>query len=260
MGALQPLLGSNNFQAGARSRALSHASVSYSDTWSTYNNQAGMAGITDISAGFYYESKFNIDKLTFQACSVILPTGYGSFGLSIYQFGRSTYKENKLALAYAKKLSNKFQAGIQMDYFSHLLPENDKPAEIATFEAGLIFKVTNKLFLATHIFNPVSKGYNYPAGKITMPTVLRTGGHYIFDESLLVAFEAEKDEEHPLKIMAGLEYMPVESLAFRIGFSEKPFKYTAGFGFRLSKFTADLGFGYHGNLGITPSISVQVSL
>jgi hypothetical protein len=46
----------------------------------------------------------------------------------------------------------------------------------------------------------------------------------------------------------------------RFGVSGKPVTYTAGIGFQTRKIVTDIGFSYHGNLGITPSFSIQFNL
>lgn len=75
-----------NHPAGARALGLSNAFVSFTDTWSTFHNHAGLAGLTVISAGVFYESQFQIDELSLVAGSLILPASAGNFGISFFQF------------------------------------------------------------------------------------------------------------------------------------------------------------------------------
>ena len=249
-----------NYPAGARSRALSTAFVSISDIWSTFHNQAGIAGMDNISAGFYYESRFMVDELSFAAGTIILPTKSGNFGFAFFQFGKDSFKENKFGLSYALALSKKISAGIQLDYLSHRFPENERSKGIATFETGLIYSPNKKLFLGAHIFNPILSGIETPEGKQKVPAVFRFGGHYQFDEMVLFIVEFQKDSEHPASVKSGIEFSPVNNLALRFGVSGKPFSYTAGIGYKFGKITTDIAFGYHGNLGITPAVSVQFEL
>jgi hypothetical protein len=249
-----------NHPAGARSLGLSHASVSFADVWGTFHNQAGIAGLKGISAGFFYESRFGVDLLSLSAGAVVLPVGEGAFGLSFFQFGSGVFKENKYALAYARQFSEKWSAGIQLDYLTQNFPENARGKGFPTFEGGILFQPSEKLHLGAHVFNPVKGGIEAPAGKVEMPVIFRAGGHYRFSEMVLVAFEAEKDNQNPALLKSGIEFLPVENLALRVGVSGKPFKYTAGVGYKTGKISADLGFSYHGNLGITPSISAQIHL
>ena len=249
-----------NHPAGARALGLSNAFVSLTDTWSTFHNQAGIAGLTNVSAGVYYESKFQIDELSLVAGSLVLPAGAGNFGFSFSQFGKGTFKENKFGLAFAKQLGDKISAGIQLDYLAQTFPENERSKGFATFEGGIIFRPAEHLFLGGHVFNPILGGIDSPAGKIKMPAVFRLGGHYRFDESVLISFEAEKDTENPAVLKSGIEYLPVKNLALRAGVSGQPVHFTAGMGYNIGNLSADIGFSYHGNLGVTPSVSVQFKL
>lgn len=249
-----------NYPAGARSRALSNAFISVTDAWSTFHNQAGIAGLENISAGFYYESRFMIDELSLAAETLILPTKSGNFGIGFSQFGKGSFKENKFGLSYALALSEKLSAGIQLDYFSQRFPENDRSKGTATFETGFIYSPNKKLFLGAHVFNPISAGIDTPEGKQKMPAVIRFGGHYQFDEMVMLIAEIQKDTENPLSVKSGIEFSPVRNLALRFGVSGKPFSYTAGIGYKFGKINTDIGFGYHGNLGITPAVSIQFEL
>ena len=249
-----------NHPVGARSVALSHAFITLSDTWSTFHNQASISGINSFSAGVFYESKFMVDELSLAAGSLILPVPAGTFGFSFYQFGEGNFKEHKVGLAFAKQLSEKFSAAIQLDYFSQRLPENSRAFGFATFEAGVIYTPDKKLFLGAHVFNPILNGIETNEGKQKSPTVFRFGGHYQFDKMILVTVEAQKDLENPFILKTGIEFSPLQNLALRFGVSGKPVNYTAGIGYSFGKITTDIGFSYHGNLGVTPSVSIQIRL
>ena len=135
--------------------------------------------------------------------------------------------------------------------------ENEKATGFATFEAGVIFNATDNLIFGTHIFNPINGGFKTAEGVQKMPFIFRLGGHYEFYENVLLILETEKTATNPLAIKSGLEFSPVDFLALRVGVSGKPVSYTAGIGFKTGKITTDIAFGYHGNLGITPSFSIQ---
>ena len=249
-----------NYTAGARSLALSNAFVSVSDTWSTFHNQAGLAEIDKFSAGVFYESRFMVDELSHVAGTLAIPVKSGTFGFSFSQFGKGTYKEHKLGLAFAKKLTQKLNAAVQLDYFSNRLPENENAIGFATFEAGIIYAATKELFLGAHVFNPIQKGFETPEGNQEIPAALRFGGHYQFPKMVLLIFEVEKNTENPFLFKSGLEFSPVKNLALRFGVSGKPVSYTAGIGYKTGKISTDIGFSYHGNLGLTPSVSIQINL
>uniref|UniRef100_UPI0032171D67 hypothetical protein n=1 Tax=uncultured Draconibacterium sp. TaxID=1573823 RepID=UPI0032171D67 len=250
----------DNYPVGARSIGLSNAFVSISDTWSTFHNQATLASLQNFSAGVFYESRFMIDELSLAGGSLVFPNTAGTLGVSFYQFGKGTFKEQKAGFSFSKQLSEKINAGIQLDYFSQHYPENEKSAGFATFECGLTYSATNQLTLGVHAFNPVKNGFELPEGKQKMPAIYRLGGHYQFSELVLICAEAQKTTGYKTVIKTGLEFSPVKNMALRFGVSGQPVKYSAGFGYSFGKITTDIAFSYHGNLGLSPSISVQFQL
>ena len=253
-------ISAENYPAGARALALSNAFVSISDTWNTFHNQAGLANLENFSAGIYYESRFMVEELSFAATSLVLPVKAGTFGFSFSQFGKETFKEHKAGLAFSKRLTKRLDAAVQLDYISARFPENEKANGFATFEAGVLYLVKDNLIFGAHLFNPILNGFHLPEGVQKMPAVFRIGGHYQFPKMVLLILETEKNGENSFILKSGIEFSPVKNLALRFGVSGKPINYTAGMGFQMGKVTTDIGFSYHGNLGLTPSVSIQINL
>ncbi len=250
-----PALG--NYSVGARSVALSNAFVSVSDSWSTFHNQATLAGIKNFSAGVFYESRFLVDELSLAAATATLPLLNGNVGLSFYQFGSGTYNETKFGFAYARQLSERWNAAVQMDYFMNRWPENEKAFGFATFEAGIVYRLNNEVVLGAHVFNPVKNGITTYYGKEKMPLIARIGGHYEFADRVLISAEYAYNNDQTGQVRTGLEFYPLQNLALRMGVSGRPLKYSAGLGYTIGGFTTDIAFSYHGNLGFSPSVSLQ---
>ncbi len=249
-----------NPKAGARSVALSHASISISDIWGTFHNQAGLTSIKTISTGIFYESRFQLKDLSLMAITTVLPTKTGVFGISFSQIGTGTFKENKAGLAFAKKLSPKISAGIQFNYFSSILPENKATKSFFTFEGGLILHPTSTIHLGAHVFNPLEQGITTLSGKIKTPAIYRIGGNYHISNIFLISAECETNTINPLVIRVGSEFSVIEKLVFRIGVTENPFNYSAGVGYKTGNLTTDFGFSYFRNLGLSPSVSIYYTI
>ncbi|WP_297087044.1 hypothetical protein [uncultured Draconibacterium sp.] len=254
---LPAIASSQNYLAGARFIALSNACVSVSDTWSTFHNQATLTQQKSVTTGLFYESKYGINEFALAATSVVLPTKTGNFGLGFYQFGKGSFKNQKIGLAYAKQLSKTISAAVQFDYFLERLPENPDAFSFFTFELGAIYKVNHQVTLGVHSFNPVKNGFSYPEGKKNLPSVYRLGAHYVFEEHILLSLETQKETNNDFAVRSGLEFMPLSNLAIRFGISGRPLQYTAGFGYQLKNISTDIAFSYHGNLGFTPSVALQ---
>ncbi len=248
---------SENYIAGARPLALSNAFVSISDPWSTFHNQATLANLENFSAGIFYESKFMVEELSLAAGTINLPVVRGTLGLSFYQLGKGSFKESKIGMAYARQLSERLSAALQIDYFFNRFPENDKAFHFPTFELGLAYQTTDELTLGIHLFNPVKNGFKTYYGNEEMPLILRVGGHYEFSDRVLLCAEVQKNSDAAAVVKTGLEFFPLENLALRIGVSGRPVQYTAGIGYRFGKIVTDIAFSYHGNLGFTPAVSLH---
>src|SRR4051812_4058526 len=99
------LSAATNYPVGARSSAVANASVTYSDLWAAFNNQAGLAQLKNMSAGVYYENKFLLSDLSLRSFAFAVPVKKtGVFALSASVFGFSLYSEQKASIAYAKQL------------------------------------------------------------------------------------------------------------------------------------------------------------
>ncbi|WP_340113585.1 hypothetical protein [Maribellus mangrovi] len=249
-----------NYPAGARATALSNAIVSVSDVWSTFHNQATLANIENFSAGIFYESRYLVDELSLAAGTISLPALSGTLGLSFYQFGYGTYKESKVGFGYSKQLSKRMSAALQLDYFLYRFPENDGAKGFPTFEAGVSYQATDQLTLALHIFNPVHNGIKTRYGKQKLPVIFRLGGHYQFSDRSLIALEVEKNNDQNAMLKTGIEFYLVDNLALRFGVSGRPVQFSSGLGYSFGRITTDIAFSYHGNLGLTPSVSVNFKL
>ncbi len=253
-------LAGKNYLVGARAVALSHAVVSLSDVWSAFHNQAGLADLTNVSSALFFESRFGIRELTLKAGAVVIPGKSGTFGISFYQFGMHEFSTYKAGAAFAKKLDNRWRASLQLDYLMQSLPESGRVKGAATFEAGILYQPDSEIALGIHLYNPVKANIPAPSGPINIPVIFRGGIHYRFENWLLAALEVTREDRLPVVVRTGIELLPSSPLALRLGVSGSPLNYTTGFGYQKNRIAADLGFSYHGNLGLTPSLSVQITL
>src|SRR5580765_6641263 len=97
--------GGDPLSVGARSGAMGNSSVTLSDAFSVFNNQAGMAFLKGFSAGLFSKREFSVSELTYSAGGVTLPTKSGVFGLNASYYGFESYNEKKAGLAYARLFS-----------------------------------------------------------------------------------------------------------------------------------------------------------
>ena len=239
---------------GARSSGMANAGVMLPDFSSVFHNQAGLAFLESVSIAFHHRSGF-VKETDRQALAVFVPTSTGTLASSFSYYGYSHYHETKVGLAYGRYLARNLAAGVQIDYFNTRIAGIYGKADILTFEAGLMYKMMDHLYIGTHVFNPVRMGIGEVEEKI--PTVFRLGVGYHFTENVLLCLEAEKDLEKEMVPRIGIEYQPVGSFFIRSGMSANPVMNFFGLGYAWKSFHADVAFSYHQILGYLPDFSFR---
>jgi len=252
--------GNENFPVGSRSAGMGNASVANPDFWSIHHNQAGLAYISSISAGVYFENRFLISSMGIKSLGVVFPTNSGVLGLSFNNYGYSLYNEQKIGLSFAKMLHEKFAMGVQLDYLSNTIQEYGSKS-VVTFEVGVMASLTKQLILGAHIYNPINaKLSSTDLYDERVPSILRVGVGYTFSEKVLFSIETEKDIYFKSVFKAGVEYHVIDILYLRTGIATNPTLNTFGFGIDYNGLKFDVASGWHQILGITPQFSLIYEL
>ncbi len=241
--------------AGAKSMSMGNASTTFNDVWAYHNNPGALADVDKFSVGLSYENRFLLKQLQSQALAVAIPlkTGVLSFGGSFY--GYSLFRSTKVGLGYSMKLSDKFFAGVQLNY-QNLNIQNYGAKNALTAELGVYAKITEKWLLGVSVYNlGRAKLSDYQDDRFS--TVLRLGSSYHFSDKLLISGEFEKDLDNPLRFKAGLEYEIVDHFFVRGGFLSSPTELTFGFGYNLKQIRLNIGSAYESVVGWSPHFSIS---
>jgi len=253
----QNALAADNYPVGARSAGVANASVTYSDVWAAYHNQAGLALLKNISLGTYFENRFLVSQLGLRSFAAAVPVNkIGAFALSGTFFGYTVYSEKKAGLAFAKKLGEKISAGVQLDYMNTFFNDEFYGSRSSfAVEGGILAEPIKNLRIGVHVFNP-SKAKIAEYGDERIPVIMRFGASYKFSEKVLVSSEVEKDIDYKNVFKAGVEYHPIDVLYIRGGISSNPSLSCFGFGLKLKQFLIDVSTQYHEVLGFSPQVSL----
>lgn len=247
--------GNENYLVGAGPAGMANSYVMYSGIWSTYHNQAGLANLNHVTAGFYFENRYGISELGVQSFAISAPYKNGNFGFSLSRFGYSEYNENKFGIAYAHSFGEKISAGIQFDYFFLHLPDDYGTRGAFVIEGGILAEPIEKLSLGVHIFNPTrTKIADYQDERI--PTIMRAGMGYAFSEELNFSIETEKSLEEDVRFKTGIEYMVISDLYLRAGIATNPNQNYFGIGYKLKRLTANMTFSTNPVLPMSSHFSI----
>ncbi len=249
----------DNFAAGARAAAMGNASIALSNVFSTTNNQAGLAYMTNYSFGVYGDRKFvNASINNFNGALVIpVSAKVGTFGLSANYYGYKYYNETKIGLAYARKFGEKFSMGLQFDFLRMTILENGN-RNFFTFEVGFQYKPWKVLTIGAHLYNPVPYKLDKVFGE-RLPTVIKFGLGYEPSPKVLLAAEYEQDIHYKPQFKGGIEYRPIKYLHIRAGAQTTPFSASFGLGVNVKGLNIDLASSYHPVLGFTPQAAIIYS-
>jgi len=240
-------------QIGARPAAMGYTYATEADTWSLYNNPAGLGYLNELSATFAYEHKFALSGLGIMGAGVVTKLPLGSLGVSAFKFGDDLYNEQTISASYANKFGIA-SLGIKLNYLQYNI-EGFGSRGVATIDFGGIASITDKLVFGAFIRN-INQAQVSELQDERAPTLLNAGVSYRPSERIHLNVEAEKDLDYDASLRAGIEYMLFERIAIRAGISTQPFTNYAGLGFKAGALELgyamtkerSLGFNHQGSI------------
>jgi hypothetical protein len=249
--------GQELFWTGSRSQSLAGASVSLSDCWSVFGNQAGLAGIEKTVIAGSFQNRFLVNELSTQTGLLVIPVQSSAFAFSFLQFGKNPFRQEKFGLSYARSISPQLKFGVQFNYYRIFLPEDNRSAGTTGLELGFQYLLSNRLVLGLHLLNPYTTSIQTLSGSYKYPSAINLGTAYKLSDSFNLMAELENDFSKHLILRTAMEYIILEKLFLRMGISGKPYQLSGGIGFQVKKLSIDLATSYNQYLGNSPSVSFQ---
>jgi hypothetical protein len=238
--------------AGAGEAGKGFVCITKDGFWSSFHNQAILAGNNSFSFGFNYENRFNISELGTRSVGMIIPGGKACIAVIYSHFGYTDFKRDMSGLACGMKLTNKIAAGLQVDYFAERTVGEYSDIQSVTCEMGLLVTPSENIVIGLHLFNPVPNSLR----KSFLPTSLRIGAGTNLNKLLFTGIEAEMRSGSNLLFRTGFEYEAAKKLWLRGGFCTENNAFSFGLGFLLKIVQTDISFVTHEKLGVTSSVSL----
>ena len=180
-------------------------------------------------------------------------------GVDISSFGYDKYRESMFRLSVGKQLSEKWRAGVSIQY-RMLQTElfEEVPKELSA-DVGLLFTPVDKLFIGLLIMNfPSVSLHSEDTRTEYFPGYsVQIGFQYEVINSLLIAGTAESNKDKTIAGSAGMEYVPFDRFRIRAGIGLSPLLPTMGVGYSFSRFTVDAAAVYHPVLGISTGLGLK---
>lgn len=253
---LSAQLSFNQFH-GAKSLATGNIYTVQNGIQSLYGNPAQLLSVEQWAANLNVQNQYEIPEITaFQLSTAHHSKKLGALGICLFQMGTGSFRDQQFGLVYAKTISGKVSLGIKLNWL-HTTMEGYSSIDKITVEIGSVYRLSDRIEMALHIFNPALQ--NYAAGR-ALPVCMSLGLKYVLNDQLILMSEIEKDIYHPSRIKVGIKYKLMHNFTIALGMysSEKSANLTAGIGYYLSdKLDLDLSFCYHQWLGLSSSLGMD---
>ncbi|WP_291399457.1 hypothetical protein [Daejeonella sp.] len=238
---------------GPRSLAMGSSGTALQDVWSLQHNPAGIAHLKRPIFALAYQRHFSDQELSTQKAVFAIPFDKNVIGLSFQRYGFNEYLEQVTSIAYAKNFSGALALSIAVKH--HQLSVAKYGSErLISVDAGMQYRVNDKLWIASHLSNPAKASFNDLVGT-NLPVGLSFGFSYVFSDKVLVISDVQKVLNAGIDTKVGMEYKLINWFALRGGLSANPFKQYGGFGINYQRFALDVAISSHLQLGYSPNLA-----
>jgi hypothetical protein len=241
-----------HYSPGTLYTGLGAYSHQFTQSFSFLANQASLGNLSRTSAGFYAEQKYGLKALSTYMATAAIPVNRGGIGVAMQYSGFSDFNESQVGIAYGKNLG-RVSIGIQCNYnMMHIAGYGNDGA--VGFEIGSQWQISPTLVTGMHIVNPVGGRFRNHSNE-KLAAVYQFGAGYEVSKQLFMSAELTKEEDRPVNVQAGLQYMAVPDRLFvRTGITTATTSPYIGMGWQWKNCRADVSVRYHPQLGLTPGL------
>jgi hypothetical protein len=230
------------------------------NTWSLLYNPAGLAGVEQTTFGIFYQNYYRIDALGAGAIDCIIPSSWGSFGLSLFSSGYPGLHEDRFNFSYGRKLGTRLRAGIGIHGYRLNQPAGytDLFAVVPSIGAEII--PVKNLTAGISVFNPAGQSYRPPGYSKLKRTWIASAGYH-FGEEVFMMLEIQKTSGEKPNYYGIAEFKFEKSIFLRFAMSHSYVTcYSLGFGCMLKRYTFVIEATRHPVLGYSPAINLMLAL
>jgi len=249
--SLQAFSQSLRYPQAAPFTGLGAYSYHFIDVFSGMANQAALARLPGAAGGIYAERRFMQEKLTNYQAVIGVPAGRGGWGVAARYMGSAEYSESQLGIGYGMQLG-KVDIGVQTSYAMVRAAGYGSDGTVVV-ELGSIWHVTNQVHLGVHVFNPYGGRYG-KQGREKIAWIYKAGAGYEVSEKVLLSADVLKEEDKPVNVLAGLQYIIANRLLIRAGIATATATPWTGAGWTLKNMRVEVTGQYHPQLGFTPGL------
>ena len=243
----------SSFHGGARSQALGNTYVALREEAAIWGNAAGLTSLSQNVFSIYGNRPFNQSEVQLAGFGLALITNSGAFAINAQQQGFADLKEQAFGVAYARQLFSNLSIGGRLDIQRFDIAEYGNTQTI-TFDLGFQLEAFKDFYIAAHVYSPFEVEV---VENSALESLFSFGASYKVSEKVLLLATIQKQQENPLSIHSGLEYLPADNIFIRLGAQSQPTKVSMGIGYKLpAGLQLEFAGSYHQDLGFSPGIGI----
>ena len=233
--------------------ALSGSAITQNDAFAGFHNLSASSELKGLNCSFYGQIPYGISAINDAGVAFLKRFGTGVMGVVCQSYGNTEFNRKRMNLGYALALSPKLSASGSLGYSSTRIMNGYGVASNFWMNVGATYNVRKDWKWAAVANLPLKSIKNAE----NLPATLRLGTTYSFGEQVNLSgqLSSSTSQTSSLSYSFGLEYFPVDLLAFRLGMNTHWQTWSMGVGTRLKNYSLDASATVHPQLGITPQIS-----
>jgi len=240
---------------GAKSLSMGNTGAAAEGIQSIYFGQAGLSSIENFAVELSTEQRFTLSDLTLASAALAFRAkNIGVIGVFVSNYGLDEYKEQKIGLSYARKLSEKISIGTQWSYNTIRIDEYGS-SNFVGVDIGLAGQITDKISAGIQVSNPLERDIiqDEPIGQL-----INFGINYTLSQKVSLLSDYRIVSNYSNSFHFGMDYNIVEPLNLRIGIDTGSSSFHFGLAYNLNQKAAiHGGFSNHQFLGVTPALSLS---
>lgn len=241
--------------SGAKSLSMGNSGAAAEGISSIYFGQAGLSIVDNFEVELSTEQRFTLSDLTLASAALAFRVGkLGVAGLFVSNYGLEEYREQKIGISYAKKITRKIAVGAQWSLNTIRIDEYGSSGFIG-LDIGVIGQISDKISAGIQLSNPVE--IDITEGE-SLTRMINLGIKYSLSDKVYLLTDYRILSEFDNSFHVGMDYNIVEPLNLRVGIDTGGSSFHFGLAYNLNKQAAiQGGFANHQYLGITPALSLS---
>lgn len=244
-----------DFNVGARTRALGNACVADTNVWSLLNNPAGIAHTKRPTLLLSDEQLYGIQDIKSFSAGILTPIKKKFvLGLTFHKQGYEWFNDQQIGI-HAAHAIGPYSMSASFLVLQRVAGETFR-ATYPILNIGGTMSLNKSVQLGLHIGNVT----NTQNPQQTFPLHIQGGLLYKLSRQLLFYADLVKQSNTNLSLHTGLEYKIHSLFYLRAGFQSKPMRLNGGIGFSTKRISIDYSLVWQHPLGCRHQLSLAISI